>query len=136
MKASELMVMFRNSNPDFLKRHNIINVQMQNNKLYIYTSEDFDYIYDGLTDSVRRKAKRNNSQSLRIGEADWLKLFSKRLRSLMDKRDINSHQLAQMSGVGYSTVRMYVKGEVMPTAYKLVRIARALCVPPSKLIDL
>lgn len=137
MNASELMVMFRKSNPDFLKQHTITNVSIKNEQLYIRTDEDVDYIYDGMTDSVRRVKKKSNpaEKPIVMDEAEWRKKFSKRLRSIVEKQEMSVARLSRLSGVSECPIRRYIQGKSIPSAYKLVCIAKALGVSPLRLIE-
>lgn len=52
--------------------------------------------------------------------------FAYRLRSLMGRRWINQDQLAEMVGTSQVMISRYVRGEVMPNALMLRKIAKAL----------
>ena len=134
MNASELMAMFRKSNPDFLKQHSVVNVKMSNEKLRIFTSEGEEYIYNGATGTICKSQRRSVSDKIKISEErEWLELFSKRLRALMSKREMTITQLSQLSGVSESTIRCYLYSQVSPSAYKVLCIAKALSVSPMAL---
>lgn len=137
MNASELMVMFRKSNPDFLKQHTITNVSIKNEQLYIRTDEDVDYIYDGMTDSVRKVKKKSNpyEKPIVMDEVEWRKGFSKRLRAIVEKQEISVARLSRLSGVSECPIRRYISGKSIPSAYKLICIAKALDVSPLRLIE-
>lgn len=136
MNASDLMVMFRDSNPDFLKEHLVVNVKMSNEKLRIFTSEGEEYIYNGATGTISKSQRTSSSDKINTSEErEWRELFSKRLRALMSKREMTITQLSQLSGVSESTIRYYLYSRSSPSAYKVLCIAKALSVSPMALMS-
>lgn len=70
-----------------------------------------------------------------MDEQMWREEFGKRLEHFLYERGINRSELASEVNVMPSTIHRYLNGERIPSSYVLIRLARALDVNPSDLID-
>lgn len=68
-------------------------------------------------------------------EQQWLLDFARRLRSAASRRRMPLTELARRSGVPYYTLCGYVNQARRVPAYTVVRLARALDVPVTDLLD-
>lgn len=68
-------------------------------------------------------------------EEMWLRSFARRLRSAATRRRMPLTELARRSGVPYYTLCGYVNQARRVPAYTVVRLARALGVPVTELLD-
>ncbi len=68
-------------------------------------------------------------------EQVWLLDFARRLRSAASRRRMPLTELARRSGVPYYTLCGYVNQARRVPAYTVVRLARALGVPVTELLD-
>ena len=68
-------------------------------------------------------------------EREWLLDFARRLRSAASRRRMPLTELARRSGVPYYTLCGYVNHARRVPAYTVVRLARALGVPVTELLD-
>lgn len=65
----------------------------------------------------------------------WMYRFALKLDHLMRKRGMSSTALAKESGVARASIRLYLTGATMPSAYSVYRIARALKCETSAFMD-
>lgn len=68
-------------------------------------------------------------------EEMWLRSFARRLCSAATRRRMPLTELARQSGVPYYTLCGYVNQARRVPAYTVVRLARALGVPVTELLD-
>lgn len=68
-------------------------------------------------------------------EQEWLLGFARRLRSAASRRRMPLTELARRSGVPYYTLCGYVNQARRVPAFTVVRLARALGVPVTELLD-
>lgn len=66
--------------------------------------------------------------------SEGLKGFGERLKALREKRGITQQELAQMTGSDWSQISRYEREVNLPTADRVVALARALRVSPNKLL--
>lgn len=61
-----------------------------------------------------------------VSELEWLADFSWGLRHLVIESDLSQTYLADFTGLSQSMISKYLKGQVIPSAYAVVLIAREL----------
>ena len=81
------------------------------------------FIYDRFTNAFKGVYYDNINE---ITEEQERREFAYRLRSLMGRRWINQDQLAEMIGTTQPMISRYVRGEAVPNAITLRKIAKAL----------
>lgn len=68
-------------------------------------------------------------------EEKWLREFAARVENRMMYLGLNQTELAKQTKVSNMTVCKWLHGENAPNAINIVRLAHALAVKPSYLID-
>ena len=68
-------------------------------------------------------------------DASLLRSLGKRIRELRKARGISQERLAELADVHENHIRRIERGEANPSYLVALRIARALRVKPSELID-
>ena len=68
-------------------------------------------------------------------DASLLRALGKRIRELRKKRGISQEKLAELASVHENHIRRIERGEANPSYLVVLRIARALGVKPSELVD-
>jgi transcriptional regulator with XRE-family HTH domain len=66
---------------------------------------------------------------------DILKAFGKQLRELREKTDLSQEKLAELADLDRTYEGLMERGRANPTPLAIVALARALKVPPSKLLE-
>lgn len=69
-------------------------------------------------------------------EKDFLKDFAKRLRRLMDAKNMTQVELAKRSGLSRMTIHRCLQGDKMPSLDTFVNLVFALDVDPRELANL
>lgn len=64
----------------------------------------------------------------------WMKRFGKNLLSLIPK-DMSMREFSKECGLSPNTVANYISGKVCPSAWTVIKIARALGRPVTDVID-
>lgn len=66
---------------------------------------------------------------------DWQRMFSNKVRNLMQTKNITPYQLAMTSGVSRGRLSEYLNMKCMPTIFAIINIAYALDVSVNDLMD-
>lgn len=61
--------------------------------------------------------------------------FGKRLRQIRERRGLSQEKLAELANLHRNYTGLLERGRANPTLLAIVALARALGVPPAKLID-
>lgn len=70
-----------------------------------------------------------------MSEAEWLRIFSRNLISILSETRNSQKDLAELSGLSSATISKYVNGTQMPTVRAIVNISYALHLDINDLID-
>ena len=65
----------------------------------------------------------------------WKKEFAHRLKARMEYLDISQNELAKRTGIPQPVIGAYVHGRCMPLAMNIAKLAKALIMSSSELID-
>ena len=77
----------------------------------------------------------NNNIIIKVNKYEWSMEFCRRLKELLEDREMTQRELATRIGVTEVTVSRYVSGERIPKAPTVLEIARAVNCPVEVLID-
>ena len=91
----------------------------------------YDYFTKTLTPIRYRSAGEPVSS-----EIDWRRHFAARLRRRMIIRGITQAELAELSGIPYSSINKYMNGRATPSGYNIDRLCYALQCPASELVNI
>ena len=61
--------------------------------------------------------------------------FGENLRRVRRKKGLSMERLAVKADMAYKTVAYYEGGDHLPTTYNLIKLCRALGVPPQTLVE-
>lgn len=61
-----------------------------------------------------------------VTEYEWLKDFSFRLRILLSSERVSQSYLSELTGISQYLISRYIKGDIIPSAFAVVRIAQEL----------
>ena len=70
-----------------------------------------------------------------VYEQAWRNEFARRLNSRMEYLEIDQTRLSQLSGISQSSIHKYANGRNTPRASVIPRLAKALALSVSDLID-
>jgi len=62
-------------------------------------------------------------------------MLGEKIKALRDEKELTQKELGALVGVGQTTILMYEKGEITPSSVRLLRLANALDVQSSELLD-
>lgn len=68
-------------------------------------------------------------------EKAWLEKFHIKVKARIEELDITHQHVAQITGMPRSTIYYLTHGTHIPSVTHVVRLARALAMKPSELID-
>lgn len=71
---------------------------------------------------------------LNANKEQFQKEFSYRLKARMEYLELTQLELAKRSGLTQASISMHINGKVMPTAYTLAKLAKALIMSADDLI--
>ncbi len=91
--------------------------------LLITFKDGRQFIFDRFTNAYKRVYYNSIND---ITDEQERREFAYRLRSLMGRRWVNQDQLAEMIGTTQPMISRYVRGEAVPNAITLRKIAKAL----------
>ena len=91
--------------------------------LLITFKDGRQFIFDRFTNANKRVYYNSIND---ITDEQERREFAYRLRSLMGRRWVNQDQLAEMIGTTQPMISRYVRGEAVPNAITLRKIAKAL----------
>lgn len=69
-------------------------------------------------------------------ERNWLKEYSRRVRSRMEDLGINQSRLAELTGLDNGTIHNMYYGKRIPLVTNAIKVARALAMDTADLIDI
>lgn len=61
--------------------------------------------------------------------------LNKKIEKLLAEKDMSQKTLSEKTGIGVSSISRYVTGEIVPSTVVIKKIAKALDVPTSYLVD-
>ena len=70
-----------------------------------------------------------------MSESEWIDIFSKNLREIMNDYRYTQRDLADTLGVAESTVSRYLKGQMAPSIFAVINMSYALGCTIDELID-
>ena len=70
-----------------------------------------------------------------MDEREWMKMFGLRIRSRMEELEITQAELVRLSGIPQSSLSVYLRGMTEPRITAITKLAKALGVAPSYLVD-
>lgn len=70
-----------------------------------------------------------------ITKYEWKCEFARRLKNRMDELNLNEAELADRAGVSKGHISKMVNCKISPLGYTIFKIAKALSVEPSYLVD-
>ncbi len=62
-------------------------------------------------------------------------MLGEKIKTLRDQKELTQSALGALVGVGQTTILMYEKGKLTPSPIRLIRLAQALDVQSSELLD-
>lgn len=130
--SSILLNGFREMFPNLYSKATIIKERGYSELVFELPSGE-RYIYDQLTEDVRKE--NNRSASDPRSNDEWRKEFSHRLRHAMTRFHWSQADIAKVTGVSQKTVGNWCSGVTMPSIDAAVKIAHFLKIPISDLID-
>lgn len=68
-------------------------------------------------------------------ELEWAKIFSDKLKDLLDEWGMNQKELSEETGISESTISRCLRGECIPNIKTIVNICYALDCNPEDLMD-
>lgn len=71
-----------------------------------------------------------------MDQDEWMDEFSTRLCCMMESLDISQRELARLTGLSDRTIRAYLNGDRVPSAYNICLMAKALGCYVTELIDI
>ena len=71
-----------------------------------------------------------------MDQEEWMEEFSDRLECMMESVDITQTELSRLTGISDRTIRRYLDGDVIPSAYNVCLMAKVLGCYVNELIDI
>lgn len=108
-----------------------------NHTLIFITDDGREIIWNCFTNRIEPLAKSDlkTIDIYQIEDNDWNKIFGKKLKKKMREIGMTQSTLASLTNIAPASISQYCNGDIMPTAIKLVKIARALKCNVDELIN-
>lgn len=116
----------------------VIDVREGPNHTLIFTTNDGrEIVWNCFTNRIESPAKSDSKiiDIYQIEDTDWNKIFGKKLKKKMREVGMTQSTLASLTNIAPASISQYCNGDTMPTAIKLVKIARALKCNVDELIN-
>ncbi len=126
---------------DFMIEHRYLKDEIKDwyttekNELIIELYDGVFYCYDYVTKDCISSENVEDFFNGPRDEHDWKMRFVRRVRKLMALKGITQHVLSKETGIPQATLSNYLGGHIVPTAYKLTKIAKVLGCSTDDLIN-
>lgn len=101
----------------------------------LYTLEDGrKVVYDDIDDVVTVYHKHDEEIDI-LPVNEWKKEFARKLKRAIRLSGMTQREFAEKTGISQGTMSNYIRGSVMPTAYNISLISKALKLAPDYLCN-
>ena len=138
LPLKDILIKFRDCNPNFVLRNKIIDVKVLDaSRIELKTSRGDTYIYNYVEDELTnmKDVSKYHVRNITEREQAWRTEFANRLSAILLEKKISIKRFAKMCSIGENTLYSYLHCKVTPTGYKIFLIAETLRIPMSYFVD-